>query len=668
MKKKIILLSVGCVLAVSTMAVSLAASQRGGLFKYTNVKGTDDFYSITFDAADFFDIDRETSGAEVIEYYESGSKVLKTDQLHNDVTFGFTNLYRYDFNDTKYFEVKANNEGALFNESAINSIDSLTVNGSGTFKFEWGWTKSAGVVVYEDREVYSLSGSDRTFYFGGYHPNYFKISNNEATARQLANFQIKLLKDCVLGESPFTVKDGIKYVKYGVDAYSVAGFAGESMATLNIPDTVNDLPVKRIGASAFKNDKTITSLTLPNQLAVIENDAFSGCSNIGAIEIPNTVVSIRDRAFNGTTGCTALTFEAGGTSTLDLSIAAFQSNGHTGELVLPKRIDAISYDGYVFSGCSGITNFALNSDDVAGNIVSIDDGVLFANMGNSNYYQKVLVSYPRGNARSTYTIPSDCTRICTRDGLSESQNITKLIINNDVDLFFGAGSATGMENLEDIEFAQNTHKVIFYWYAISSEKLNHFVVPTNVEVQASGFGSLEGTETTPRNIYFDGTASDWADANWSSNWDGRNNNQTHLKLLYRSDSEPANEVDKLTSWHYVDSVPTPWLKQMTIVTTGFNTAGNIYALWAWNASIAAKLYVGSVDGDNWTINIPGELDKIVLLRLNPDGGPYVNESTSWPTGYVWNQSQNQEGVTNLQFTVQGLDGGDYHNDIYGIWA
>ena len=661
MQKKNFLLGFG--VAASSIAIALSCVVVNHASKLKSAKGVDDYYSVSFSASDIFGVDHATSGSEVDEYFESGTKIVKTDQLHNDVTIGYDNCYRYDFNGTEYFEVKRNGEGAIYNVTPINSITSLSVLMAGPFKMEWGWEKVDGVIKYLDYTTANESNSIHTFDFGGYHPNYFRIScNNQYTSKQLANFVIKFDKDCVVGESPYFDKDGIRYKKYGSDAYQVAGFAGAAMATVNIPDTVNGLPVVRIGANAFRNQTDITSLTLPNNLSVIENDAFNGCSNIGAIEIPNTVVFIGDRAFDGTTGCSSLTFEAGGTSILNLCIAAFQGNGHVGTLTLPKRIGDFAYDGYMFSGCQNITEFALNNDDVAGNVAAVEDGVLFWNGPNYNYYNKILVSYPAANSRQTYYIPVDCTRICTRDGLSGAQNIKKLVIQNDVDMYFGASSCIDMANLEEIEFANTAHTVIFYWYAISAPKLSNFVVPANVRVDSCGFASLGNTSTTPRNIYFDGTAQDLENANWDSNWDGASGTNDKIKLLTRSDSEPATDADKLTMWHYVNFIPTAWLKQITIDATGYNAGGNIYALWGWKGSGNGTLYLGTNDGDCWFVNVPGELDGFIILRLDP-AFSYTQGSTDWPEG-VWNQSNDQTNVIWQRFYMEGYSDGR----IYGHWA
>ena len=117
-------------------------------------------------------------------------------------------------------------------------------------------------------------------------------------------------------------------------------------------------------------------------------------------------------------------------------------------------------------------------------------------------------------------------------------------------------------------------------------------------------------------------------------------------------------------WHYVDGNPVPWLKQMKIDASNFNDAGNIYAFWGVDSSEVGTLYLGTEDNGVWTINVPGELSKFVILRLDPAGAPYTNGSTSWPTDNVWNQSNDQTNVVWLEFIMDGYNGGQ----IYGHWA
>ena len=60
-------------------------------------------------------------------------------------------------------------------------------------------------------------------------------------------------------------------------------------------------PVTRIGPSVFENNKSITSLTIPDSIEIIDENAFLGCSNMKSIIFSKSIKKIGADAF---TGCT----------------------------------------------------------------------------------------------------------------------------------------------------------------------------------------------------------------------------------------------------------------------------------------------------------------------------------------------------------------------------
>ena len=57
---------------------------------------------------------------------------------------------------------------------------------------------------------------------------------------------------------------------------------------------------KLIAESVFKNNTTLTSITLPNGLKYINYDAFNGCSGLTSITLPESLLEIDGYAFHGT--------------------------------------------------------------------------------------------------------------------------------------------------------------------------------------------------------------------------------------------------------------------------------------------------------------------------------------------------------------------------------
>ena len=81
-----------------------------------------------------------------------------------------------------------------------------------------------------------------------------------------------------------------------------------SIVKVKIPSKViyNDEEyfVTRIGNSAFRAYKNLTSVEIPNSVTEIGKRAFYGCTSLQNIEIGNSVTEIEDEAF---AGCTSLT-------------------------------------------------------------------------------------------------------------------------------------------------------------------------------------------------------------------------------------------------------------------------------------------------------------------------------------------------------------------------
>lgn len=83
-------------------------------------------------------------------------------------------------------------------------------------------------------------------------------------------------------DKEFEIKKGILIKYLGTDDHVL------------VPDDVIS-----IGDGAFKNSKSIISITLPESVTSIGHYAFSGCKKLTSIEIPESVISIGDYAFNG---------------------------------------------------------------------------------------------------------------------------------------------------------------------------------------------------------------------------------------------------------------------------------------------------------------------------------------------------------------------------------
>ena len=177
------------------------------------------------------------------------------------------------------------------------------------------------------------------------------------------------------------------------DTITITGYTGPGGAVA-IPGTIFGLPVTGIGSFAFNGKSSVTSVSIPNSLTNISDNAFSFCLNMTNVTLGNGVTSIGAWAFSG---CMSLT---------DISI--------------PNQVASIG-DG-AFSFCPkliAITVAALNPaySDVA--------GVLF------NKSQTTLIQFPGGKPGSSYTVPYGVTSIGFRAFYNQA-TLTSVLIPDSV--------------------------------------------------------------------------------------------------------------------------------------------------------------------------------------------------------------------------------------------
>ena len=104
----------------------------------------------------------------------------------------------------------------------------------------------------------------------------------------------------------YTVIDGVRYsIKDGAATVATQprnikeAIIKESITYKNV-----SYPVTSIGAFAFYDCTSLTSVSIPNSVTSIGGDAFRGCTGLTSVTIPNSVTSIGNYAFYN---CTSLT-------------------------------------------------------------------------------------------------------------------------------------------------------------------------------------------------------------------------------------------------------------------------------------------------------------------------------------------------------------------------
>ena len=122
---------------------------------------------------------------------------------------------------------------------------------------------------------------------------------------------------------------------------------------------VSEYRVTEIMSGAFLNCISLSSLTLPDTLTNIENNAFDGCSGLtGTLVIPDNVTYIKDSAFRNCSGLTGLKL---GNSIRKIEIGAFSGcSGISGTLIIPDSV--VDIEESAFSGCISLTDLSLGDN------------------------------------------------------------------------------------------------------------------------------------------------------------------------------------------------------------------------------------------------------------------------------------------------------------------
>ena len=77
----------------------------------------------------------------------------------------------------------------------------------------------------------------------------------------------------------------------------ISGYAGREKV-LDVPDSLEGIPVTGIGEKAFADCDFLEEVTIPDGVTYIGNEAFIDCECLTGITLPDSVTSIGDRAFS----------------------------------------------------------------------------------------------------------------------------------------------------------------------------------------------------------------------------------------------------------------------------------------------------------------------------------------------------------------------------------
>lgn len=152
-------------------------------------------------------------------------------------------------------------------------------------------------------------------------PSFVRCSGLEEIIVLSGNTKYHSVGNCLIETENKTLilgcKNSIIPTDGSVTSIGDYAFSNSNIISITIPNTVTS-----IGEDAFSWCRSLTSITIPDSVTNIGLSAFWGCTKLTAVSIPDSVTSIGEDAFNY---CVSLTNVTIGNSVTEIGDYAFSS-------------------------------------------------------------------------------------------------------------------------------------------------------------------------------------------------------------------------------------------------------------------------------------------------------------------------------------------------------
>jgi len=114
-----------------------------------------------------------------------------------------------------------------------------------------------------------------------------------------------------------------------------------SGADLEIPTEIDGITIREIGREAFLENKTLTSIVIPDSVTTIGNQAFHLCENLAVVKLGDSVENIDDSAFRKCTSLEAINLPASLTRIGSTAFDMLATPSKLRKIVIPDSVDSI---------------------------------------------------------------------------------------------------------------------------------------------------------------------------------------------------------------------------------------------------------------------------------------------------------------------------------------
>ena len=141
----------------------------------------------------------------------------------------------------------------------------------------------------------------------------------------------------------------VNSINYTVVSIGTYAFKGKGLTSITIPNSITS-----IGNNAFDSCTSLTSATIGEGVVTIGTSVFQN-SGLKSITIPNSVTSIGNKAFYN---CTSLTSATIGEGAVTMGTSVFQNSGLK-SITIPKSVTSIGSSA--FDSCTSLTSATIKN-------------------------------------------------------------------------------------------------------------------------------------------------------------------------------------------------------------------------------------------------------------------------------------------------------------------
>lgn len=264
-----------------------------------------------------------------------------------------------------------------------------------------------------------------------------------------------------IGSSTFSGCTNLKEIVIPDSVTKIMGKAFSNCVSLSKVKLSNNLT--KMGASIFSGCESLKEIDIPDGIKEIGNYAFSGCTSLSKVKLSNNLEKIGTYAF---LNCTSLEEIAIPGSVTEIGTYAFSGCTSLKGITIPSSVMKMGYPA--FWDCNSLDVITVSPDNK--NYSSVD-GVLFSKDGSE------LITYPKGNKRSKYTVPDGVEKI-DENIFFDCTYLEEIAIPDSV-TNIGESAFSGCTSLSKVKLSNNLTKIEKGTFS-GCTNIKEIVIPDNV--------------------------------------------------------------------------------------------------------------------------------------------------------------------------------------------